>query len=1100
LGMMVVGSSAAGFPDVDEKDNVEAIDVLQTVKVMVGDKDTGNFRPDAPVSRAEMAVVMANLLNLDYNYYATSCPFTDVPTWAQGCVGACYANGIVSGRTATTYDPNASVTAVEAASMMMRALGYFKYPSDYADGFVLSTVRQASKIGLFADVNADTSAPMTRNQVAQLALNTLENAVVEAKKSSADITVGSGDTAVTINGAVEYVVRTSSEKFAEAINNTDQGNTTTTGRGGYTVELGEQLYNGDLVKRETTNDFQDPAVKWTYKTKEIGTYAKSADLTYLDAVKLKDIYKDLSLSAEPDTLVFAVNGDTSATDNDGGAVSAIKDVDAKVGGKGAVVKVYSEEPTANHIKVTISVTEYYLAKAVADYNADDEELDVELKSDLSLNDDTLKLEDFPNISGVDKGEYLVVTIAKNGSDYDVKTVAPAELIENVTVTSARDDDYVMAGEKYVYSDISEQDGTALGQGLMNDASTYDLKGNGYNLYLDPNGYVLGVESYDGGVNMGNYLFIKDVSNSGFDIIAKAVFSDGTSKTINVTKLDDEDVDDEADVDEDKFYKFSVSGDNYKLTTVATAAGDGIKVIQKAATDAELESKLNPIEGDTTNYANDDTLFVAKDKATTGVKNAPKVASVTTTKQNDVYSLIGAETDNANLLLWVYCTQAGSVTTSVEDLVYILNAKAAVGKDDNGDIYTYTVWQNGKKVELDTNSADKAVGLYEVDTYTDGRADLGTAITASVANKFVYKSGIAKYSFSGSVLSVDSDRYRLTDDVKVYTIDEETVKTVSPSSLGTKTVADGFKTAILVREEDDAKADIAVVYVVKGAGTKAVAVADDATTDGDITSTAATTSIAGVNVSTALNGATDENKMTKVKEALEADSTLGAAWTFTVEADGSIKAVAKTAGAEGTSGPAALADFDQSKAGKEQVPAEKATSGEITLATGEKIVAGGVDIAFDTLSGNGDKTNQPAGSDMVYSWNDTDKKVTLTANTAGTAGNELEYTAVDNSTMNLTGGKDEEAAVAAEYTLAASAVLVSATDTLTFDSQTYPVSGANLKEKMESWAAAYNANGSNTNWVASVNDENKFVFTAKVAGPSPVAPAGTTITVDGEAAE
>ena len=856
LGMMVVGSSAAGFPDVDEKDNVEAIDVLQTVKVMVGDKDTGNFRPDAPVSRAEMAVVMANLLNLDYNYYATSCPFTDVPTWAQGCVGACYANGIVSGRTATTYDPNASVTAVEAASMMMRALGYFKYPSDYADGFVLSTVRQASKIGLFADVNADTSAPMTRNQVAQLALNTLENAVVEAKKSSADITVGSGDTAVTITGAVEYVVRTSQEDFAKAINNKDQGNTSTTGRNGYTIELGEQLYNGDLVKRETTNDFQDPAVKWTYKTKEIGIYAKSADLTYLDAVKLKDIYKDLSLSAEPDTLVFAVNGDISATDNDGAAVRTIKDNDGKVGGKGAVVKVYSEEPTANHIKVTISVTEYYLAKAVADYNADDEELDVELKSDLTLNDDTLKLEDFPAISGMDKGEYLVVTIAENGGSYDVKTAVPAELIENVTVTSARDDDYVMAGEKYVYSDISELDGTALGQDLMNDASGYDLKGNGYNLYLDPNGYVLGVESYDGGVNMGNYLFIKDVSNSGFDIIAKAVFSDGTSKTINVTKLDDEDVDDKDDIDADKFYKFSVSGDNYKLTSVATADGDGIKVIQNSATDKDVESKLNPIESDGINYANDDTLFVAKDKATTGVKNAPKVVSNTPDKQNDVYCLIGAETDNQNLLLWVYCTQAGSVTTSVEDLVYILNAKAAVGKDDNGDIYTYTVWQNGKKVELDTNSAEKAVGLYEVDTYTDGRADLDDPITASEPDKFVVANNVDKYSFSGSVLSVGSDRYRLTDDVKVYTIDEETVKTVSPSSLGTKTVADGFTTAILVREEDDADADIAVIYVIKpveggggGAGDDAsvsysgnptVTVADTDATGGKVAASAAVT--------------------------------------------------------------------------------------------------------------------------------------------------------------------------------------------------------------------------------------------------------------------
>ena len=99
LGMMVVGSSAAGYPDVAEDDNVEAIEVVQSVGVMVGDEN-GNFRPGDSVSRAEMAVVMGKLLNLDYNYYEAVCPFTDVAgvyDWARGWVGAAAANGIVSG-------------------------------------------------------------------------------------------------------------------------------------------------------------------------------------------------------------------------------------------------------------------------------------------------------------------------------------------------------------------------------------------------------------------------------------------------------------------------------------------------------------------------------------------------------------------------------------------------------------------------------------------------------------------------------------------------------------------------------------------------------------------------------------------------------------------------------------------------------------------------------------------------------------------------------------------------------------------------------------------------------------------------------------------
>ena len=49
VGMMVVGSSAASFPDVDSNDNIEAIDVLETVEVMIGNEN-GDFEPDKNVT------------------------------------------------------------------------------------------------------------------------------------------------------------------------------------------------------------------------------------------------------------------------------------------------------------------------------------------------------------------------------------------------------------------------------------------------------------------------------------------------------------------------------------------------------------------------------------------------------------------------------------------------------------------------------------------------------------------------------------------------------------------------------------------------------------------------------------------------------------------------------------------------------------------------------------------------------------------------------------------------------------------------------------------------------------------------------------------
>ena len=78
LGMLVMGSSAAGYQDVDASNkNQEAIEVLQAVGIMSGIDDAGNFGPDQAVTRNQMAVIMAHLLNLDYDYYRGVNTFTD---------------------------------------------------------------------------------------------------------------------------------------------------------------------------------------------------------------------------------------------------------------------------------------------------------------------------------------------------------------------------------------------------------------------------------------------------------------------------------------------------------------------------------------------------------------------------------------------------------------------------------------------------------------------------------------------------------------------------------------------------------------------------------------------------------------------------------------------------------------------------------------------------------------------------------------------------------------------------------------------------------------------------------------------------------------
>ena len=130
-GLMVMGSSAAGYADVTSEQNQEAIEVLQAVGVMVGDED-GNFNPDTQVTREEMAVIMCRLLDYTVSTYKGTTNFTDVDAWALPYVEACYTNGIIAGYSDTQFGGGDPVTTGQASLMILKALGYFQEPGDFA--------------------------------------------------------------------------------------------------------------------------------------------------------------------------------------------------------------------------------------------------------------------------------------------------------------------------------------------------------------------------------------------------------------------------------------------------------------------------------------------------------------------------------------------------------------------------------------------------------------------------------------------------------------------------------------------------------------------------------------------------------------------------------------------------------------------------------------------------------------------------------------------------------------------------------------------------------------------------------------------------------
>ena len=723
LGMMVIGTSAASYPDVDKDNNVEAIEVLQAVGVMQGD-DKGNFDPDRTVSRNEMAIVMAKLLNLDYNYYSESCPFWDVPDYAKPYVGACFANGIVSGYSATQYGGADTVTAVQAASMMMRALGYFQHESDYADGFVISTVRQASKIGLFKDINASQDSPLTRDQVAQLTLNTLESGMVEAKKTTSDITVGSGDTAVTINGAVEYVYVTSDDsKIKDAIDNVE-ATTIGVNNGGSIVELGEKLYNGDLKKYgEKTNgsadefdDFGRPSVTWTYKNDKVGTYAKEADLiaTYTKKVSKGDIYGLLSSAVRSDlekttggsTLTVTVdgqeikNGNTNAdasswyVRNSSDAVYTFPNVTGS-SRNGTLTEVYLDED--NNVDIVIINT--YVYQATSDYSSSRDDVKMAPAGDTTLalkaGELTLKGEDF-NIQDVKTDDYLLITAAsETGTAYEVQSVKVAEKVTGEVTGYADKDSVTIDGTTYNYSATCDKNGSYVRD------TTYTV-GQDAVVVLDEYGYVIAV---DEAVSSNSFVFIEDLdSTSGLTTkaVADAYFTDGSNEEITVDRIDSVKSASTLITNKsryiNKWYTYSVNSDGkYVLYALTSGRNNASAAYTTSDNGAQIvtNGKVDFLKGSSA-IANDKTIMLVKDKdgevtAYTGTTNIPDI-NLTSTNTKPVTVYYSTNSKGYTEYAFVDLEQAGSSIVDGGDdtsFLYVLRFKDTMSGANATRYWTYS---------------------------------------------------------------------------------------------------------------------------------------------------------------------------------------------------------------------------------------------------------------------------------------------------------------------------------------------------------------------------------------------------------------------------
>lgn len=96
-----------------------AVSTLSKMGVISGYPD-GTFRPNAPITRAEFAAMIARF---DETAKSADTPFTDISGhWAENAIGKAYGNGWIKGSSKTVFCPESNLTRAETATLLNRVL------------------------------------------------------------------------------------------------------------------------------------------------------------------------------------------------------------------------------------------------------------------------------------------------------------------------------------------------------------------------------------------------------------------------------------------------------------------------------------------------------------------------------------------------------------------------------------------------------------------------------------------------------------------------------------------------------------------------------------------------------------------------------------------------------------------------------------------------------------------------------------------------------------------------------------------------------------------------------------------------------------------
>ena len=848
VGMMSVGASAVNasdFTDADEIVNKDAVSTMTALGIINGKEDGSYFDPTGTVTRAEMAKMLCVAINggVDPVLGVKDTPtFTDIKGhWAESYIEYCAANGIIAGRGNNKFDPTGTVSATEAAKMLLGVLGYNAEKSGLVgNDWAINTNVLANQNGLYknlANLNANTL--LTRDNAAQMIYNALDANMVELNAAgnytTSQYSYTGTESVVTgtervwvvkikdssVNDAVKALDGSVYNSRQDAIDTLDAANGSKLDSSKYTLEQKTQnvygentvtkyadetmghkylslITDGDAVLTDVEKDSKGTYTLYMNGITTKGQYTKvEGDYSNLIGQKVEVLYKD----SENVYGVYASTDSSLIVESTAGKVEAVKNGEVKIDG------------TTYKVDSNVTTTALYTGKlidglnvggnkaaAVKAYDNDDNgKIDtvvyvpftaakVTYVGEKSFNTDVntnVKFEDVNAYDDMAKNDYVIKSDAANTVD-DTDTYVLAETVEG-KIEATKSDSVRIDGTWYNY--VTSDPDTDLALDSTVKAAVL-------------NGYIVKSEVITSSHELQDYAVIVNTDKDINGEQAKLLFADGTTKVVTTDKSYTSDV--------GKLVTYEVKKGEYVLTAAETVDADKAGFDKIVANTYANTSGKGKIGGES--IADDAVIFV-KDNAgkfsTMTGSDFAKYSSASVASISNAY----ANKDNStgyNSVVLAYATLNAKVNSITSNYGYVTSAVSTTKNDDGETVSVFTFWDGA--TEHKDIMTDEKVSLSKGDIFTYEENSDGSYTVTEVDN--LLRTAIIAYNEkNGDIRFTDASLSDKGSDVNAEITDDTVIIGINSDD---KAGVEGAVPTIAI-ETDKSGVYQANAYYVMGAG-------------------------------------------------------------------------------------------------------------------------------------------------------------------------------------------------------------------------------------------------------------------------------------------